>query len=140
LKLITDGAKEHDLPDDYQDWLNSLQPYTITSLRQQIGALLLLSTGGVFFLLVITLSRFLADKNGKLPKWLAALLAITFNLIWMAYDVAFKPLFGDGERTEEPKKEEISWPLRRGSLRRGSLRRGSRILDEEKLSLLSEYE
>lgn len=130
LKLITDGAKEHDLPDDYQDWLNSLQPYKITSPRQQIGALILLSTWGVLFLSIITMSRYLADKDGKLPKWLAALLTITFNLIWMTYDFVFKPLFGDGERTEEPKKEKLTRPLRRGS----------RIVDEEKVSLLSEYE
>ena len=130
LKLITDGAKEHDLPDDYQEWLNSLQPYTITSRRQQLGSLIFLLTWGFFFLLMITASKSLADKNGKLPKWLAIGMTAMFNLIWMTYDLIFKPIFGDGERTEEPKKKEVNWPLRRGS----------RVVDEEKVALLAEYE
>ncbi|CAM1511795.1 Fc.00g093080.m01.CDS01 [Cosmosporella sp. VM-42] len=126
LKLIADGAEEHDLPDDYQRWLNSLQPYTITSWRQQIGAFLLLATWGLFFLVLIILSGMLADENGKLPRWLAVSMAVLFNLTWMTYDAVFKPIFGDGERTQEDEESRHRLPL--------SL--GSPTADEEKQNLL----
>ena len=37
-----------------------------------------------------------------MPLWLAVGMGAVFNLMWMSYDYVFKPLFGDGERTEEP--------------------------------------
>src|SRR6478735_1019140 len=67
LNLIKDGAKEHELPEDYQRWLHSLQPYTITTMRQRIGAFLFLFSSGLFFLIVVTLSKLFADKHGKAP-------------------------------------------------------------------------
>lgn len=128
LKLITDGAEEHDLPDDYQAWLKSLQPYTITHWRQRIGSLFFTFGWGFFFLILIVLSKKLADNNGRLPKWLAISMTVLFNLIWMSYDHIFKPLCGDGERTEDEDKKGNRWPLRHGS----------RVVDEE-VSLLGEY-
>ncbi|KAJ4999866.1 Gamma-glutamyl cyclotransferase gliK [Colletotrichum sp. SAR 10_66] len=70
LKLITDGAAEHELPDDYQAWLATLQPYTVTSCRQQLAQWLLT---GIFFpvmLLFFQLNKWVANKEGKVPLWL----------------------------------------------------------------------
>ena len=41
LKLIKDGAAEHDLPHEYQAWLHSLQPYTVTTTGQKNRKILL---------------------------------------------------------------------------------------------------
>jgi len=99
LKLITDGAAEHDLPGEYQAYLQALQPYTVTSWRQKIGRVLFLGFWAPAFLLGMISGRLLADKEGKTPPWLAATMTVLFNLVWMSYDFFAKPHFGDGERT-----------------------------------------
>lgn len=134
LKLITDGAKEHELPDGYQRWLNSLQPYTITTWRQQIGALLFALSNSGIFLIIIFGSKLFPSKDGKMPRWLAIMMTVLFNIIWMSYDVFYKPTFGDGERTEDGEEKNLdsvwsSWKSEKVSQ-----------VDEEKVGLLSEYE
>ncbi|KAL0938587.1 gliotoxin biosynthesis protein [Colletotrichum truncatum] len=107
LKLITDGAAEHELPDDYQRWLNSLQPYTVTTWGQRVAQFLLTLVFLPFLLFFLFLSKILAGKDGKLPLWLAVSMGVLFNVIWMAYDYVLKPVFGDGERTEEDKEDVL---------------------------------
>ncbi|KAM5347873.1 hypothetical protein ACJ41O_007697 [Fusarium nematophilum] len=136
LNLIRDGAQEHDLPDGYQRWLYSLQPYTITSWRQRIGAVLLLLLSAVIFLTVMSLSKILADKDGKIPRWLAITVTVLFNVTWMTYDSVFKPVFGDGERTEDPGDGKGH---RRTRSLSAMLKRYPHV-DEEKVVLLSEFE
>ncbi|KAF4951005.1 hypothetical protein FSARC_13043 [Fusarium sarcochroum] len=136
LNIIKDGAKEHELPDGYQRWLHSLQPYTITTWRQKLGAFLLLFSSGFFFLTVMALSKVFADKSGRVPRWLAVTMTVIFSVTWIVYDNFYKPIFGDGERTEE--KDESKTYRRKRSW--------SQMLDhypsadEEKAALLSEID
>ncbi|KAI0185976.1 hypothetical protein EV127DRAFT_463521 [Xylaria flabelliformis] len=99
LKLIRDGAREHALPDDYQAYLASLQSYTMTSVRQQIGRVLFMIAALPLLLLMIGLGRLLADDVGRTPRWLGVATTACMNFLWAVYDGFFKPLFGDGERT-----------------------------------------
>ncbi|KND90030.1 hypothetical protein TOPH_05372 [Tolypocladium ophioglossoides CBS 100239] len=101
LKLLKDGAREHELPESYQKYLASLQPYTITHRRQMIGQVVFLGAWAPLLIFFLTMTNFLADETGKLPRWLAGGVAGMFNLMWMSYDAMFKPVFGDGERTED---------------------------------------
>ncbi|KAI0429279.1 hypothetical protein F5Y09DRAFT_262493 [Xylaria sp. FL1042] len=118
LKLIRDGAREHALPDDYQAYLASLQPYTITRVSQQFGRFLFLVSALPGFLVLIGLSRVLADDVGRVPAWLGVGTNVWMNLLWGVYDVLYKPLFGDGERTmseddEDSDDEKVSRKKRR---------------------------
>jgi hypothetical protein len=106
LKLITDGAAEHNLPRDYQAYLNELRPYVITNTKQQVGKVLIVALWAPIIAIVFILGRIFADKNGRIPKWLAALMGAVFSGVWMTYDLGFKKLFGDGERTQEPENDE----------------------------------
>lgn len=132
LKLITDGAAEHDLPADYQRYLASLQPYTITTRRQAIGQILFLGMVTPVVLFYFAMTRILADKNGRLPNWFGLLMETIFHLMWSMYDRWFKPRFGDGERTVDEdgdgdgKGVGKGWRPLRGRSSRG---------DEEKLNL-----
>jgi hypothetical protein len=99
LKLIRDGAREHALPDEYQAYLARLQPYTITSVWQQVGRVLFVLLMLPFVLPMLVLSRLIADENGRTPRWLGIATTVCFNICWAAYDVFFKSVFGDGERT-----------------------------------------
>ena len=130
LKLIMDGAAEHGLPDEYQEWLAKLQPYTITSRRQTIGQYLFLVLAMPIMGLFLGLSKWLADDRGKVPLWLSLFMETLFHVVWLGYDRVFQPLFGDGERTEDEDEKR----RRRGSRR--MLRSLDAIKDEEKLELM----
>ncbi|KAI4730254.1 hypothetical protein E4T49_01968 [Aureobasidium sp. EXF-10728] len=99
LKLITDGAVECRLPYEYQDYLNDLQPYTITSNKQQMGQFIFLTLWLPFIVLIFSLNGKFADEHGRTPPWLRILSESIFRACWRTYDGFFKPTFGDGERT-----------------------------------------
>ncbi|KAK8139001.1 hypothetical protein PG984_002381 [Apiospora sp. TS-2023a] len=101
LKLITDGAAEHALPDDYQAYLHRLQAYTITRRCQEVGKWLFSLLWLPFFMTVMWFSRLVSDKDGNMPHWMAVTMVVLMNLMWMSYDAVFVKLFGDGERTME---------------------------------------
>ena len=102
LKLITDGAQEHDLPSEYQDYLHGLQPYTITETRQRVGQYVFLSLWGPALVALFTGNRIFADNKGRAPKWFSRYGDALFTVVWTSYDKVFKRLFGDGERTASP--------------------------------------
>jgi hypothetical protein len=108
LKLIKDGAAELGLPFEYQNYLHSMQPYTITTFKQRVGQLVF----SAFWLPVISViflaGKMFADENGILPAWLRAFAAAVFSGCWASYDAFFKPLFGDGERTIEDDGDDVN--------------------------------
>jgi hypothetical protein len=104
LGLLVDGAREHELPEEYQAWLQSLAPYERTSRRQSVGLLLIGILWAPLFLVVFSLSRLVADERGRIPLWLAVISGGIRTGIWSSYDGFFKRIFGDGERTERKKK------------------------------------
>ena len=105
LKLLTDGAAENELPDDYQQWLGALQPYTMTSRRQKIGKAIFGVLVGLLMFIMQTVLKPFAGDDGRLPHWLRVGLTAFFAMEWAAYDHVIKPICGDGERTEEPEEE-----------------------------------
>lgn len=133
LKLLRDGAREHDLPADYQAYLGALQPYTVTTRRQKIGQVLFLGFWMPMLVLAMSASRRLANDKGRAPAWLVSVTTVVFNLIWASYDHVAKPLFGDGERTIP---EGTGVRNRRGSFA-SEWRGKSEVGDEEKRHLLS---
>lgn len=134
LKLITDGAAEHDLPVDYQRWLASLQPYTITTRLQSIGKWLFLAVVAPWMLLYLALGKLVAGEDGRVPAWFGLAAETFFHLTWTTYDRAFKPVFGDGERTVE-EDEDDGRQGKWSRMRRTSLRRADGDV-EEKAGLL----
>lgn len=100
LNLIRTGASEHTLPVPYQAYLSSLPAYTPTSARQRIGKFVFAALAIPLLLPVFALGRLLADDMGRNPRWLGAATTACMNLLWAAYDWGFRPVFGDGERTE----------------------------------------
>jgi hypothetical protein len=100
LTLCRDGAREHHLPDQWQEYLDSLQPYTLTTFRQKLGKGLFLMTVGPLLMTVFTLRNKLSKKrDGRGPKWLNWLVKALFKAVWTSYDFFWRPVFGEGERT-----------------------------------------
>ncbi|KAI9808323.1 MAG: hypothetical protein M1825_004780 [Sarcosagium campestre] len=99
LKLLTDGAEEHDLPEEYQAYLRGLHPYEITKTKQRIGQFVFLAVWAPAIMTVVSLGRLFADTHGRSPRWLVGFSGSTFRALWTSYDRFFKLVFGDGERT-----------------------------------------
>jgi hypothetical protein len=100
LKLITDGAAEHDLPYEYQDFLHQIRTFHITSNKQRLGLFIFLSFWGPLFAAILGGGgRIFLQPDGTYPKWFARFVRVLFSTSWKSYDVFFKPTFGDGERT-----------------------------------------
>lgn len=106
LKLMTDGAAELGLPYEYQEYLHSLRPYTITSFKQKIGQATLLAIWGPIVAIIFALGKMVADEKGREPPWMVALSGAVFKAVWTSYDAVFKGTFGDGERTVSDDDED----------------------------------
>ncbi|KAF2198205.1 hypothetical protein GQ43DRAFT_422963 [Delitschia confertaspora ATCC 74209] len=119
LKLLTDGAAELSLPTEYQDFLLQIHPYTITSPKQKVGALLFLSIWGPLIAFLFALQERFQDDRGRSPLWLANMMGLVFLAVWGSYDWAFKGAFGDGERTIEDGGDEGEGMLQWLGRRRG---------------------
>ncbi|KAJ8122409.1 hypothetical protein ONZ43_g1389 [Nemania bipapillata] len=140
IKLIRDGAREHGLPDDYQAYLSSLSPYTLTQFRQRVGRILFLLAALPSLLLMLGLGRLLADDVGRTPRWLGLATTACMNLLWALYDAVFRPVFGDGERTMPEDEDEEGEEGREGPLSRKRIRNSDiAAAGEEKNRLLSDW-
>ena len=99
LKLLSDGADEHQLPMEYKLYLRQLRPYVATTKGQKIGGAVFMATWFPIFGSLFRLVRLFADKSGRSPAWLSSVLKVVFNSSWVSYDLVLKRIFGDGERT-----------------------------------------
>lgn len=106
LKLITDGAEEHSLPEEYLHYLHNIRPYTITTKRQRLGQASIVAIWAPLILALFGLSKVFADEEGHIPNWLATAMGLIFKMMWANYDMFLKPAFGDGERTMKEKDDE----------------------------------
>ena len=140
LTLIRTGAVENDLPQSYQDYLKTLQPYKMTCFRQKAGRMLMIMSWGMVYIICFRLGKMFSDDAGRMPTWLAVFLTVVSHAAWTSYDVVFKPLFGDGERTEDTGDENCrSMTSTSGRKRRKSavvkrlrrLSRSNNLVDEE---------
>jgi hypothetical protein len=133
LKLITDGGEEHSLPAEYMAYLYNIRPYTITTRKQRLGQMLFLAVWMPIVMAVIGLSRLLSDEDGRVPGWWVAVMTVVFKGVWGSYDVVFKRVFGDGERTvyddkgDDEKRIGMRFGCKRGRVRLGDGNEKTRI-------------
>lgn len=99
LKLITDGATEHALPQEYQDFLNQIRTFHLTTTRQRLGQFVFLAIWAPFLLFALQGSKIFLRPDGTYPKWMAKFIQFIFTSSWASYDKFFKKTFGEGERT-----------------------------------------
>ncbi|KAF2499327.1 hypothetical protein BU16DRAFT_503401 [Lophium mytilinum] len=106
LKLITDGAVERGLPGEYLEYLQGIRTYTITRKRQEVGRAVFLNVWMPILAFMFVLQERFKDEKGRSPRWVVGMFAVVFNGVWRSYDGVFRPVFGDGERTEGEEDEE----------------------------------
>jgi len=99
LKLISDGAAELGLPNEYREYLQAIRPYTITTNKQRLGQFIFLAIWGPIIAFIFSMGRMFQDEDGTLPQWMRELFGAIFKGVWASYDSFFASIFGDGERT-----------------------------------------
>ena len=99
LKLITDGAAELGLPYEYQQYLQAIRPYTITSGKQRIGQFVFSAVWLPIIMFLFMVAQMFLDDKGRSPPWMREFSGAVFRANWASYDDFFRPIFGDGERT-----------------------------------------
>ena len=109
LKLITDGAAEHSLPEEYQDFLGQIRTYQMTTTKQRLGQFIYLSVWAPMLMFIFGASKIFTKPDGTFPSWLAKLIQAIFTASWASYDKFFKKTFGDGERTIGDDEDHKSW-------------------------------
>ena len=108
LKLITDGADEHNLPKEYRHFLGNIRSYQTTTAKQRLGSFVFLATWGPIFAFFFGGARLFLRKDGTYPPWFAVFAQGVFTAVWASYDEFFFKLFGDGERTIGDEKSRDS--------------------------------
>lgn len=106
LKLITDGADEHALPEEYKDYLHQLRSFTVTTQRQRLGRWIFSMIWLPLISAVFGLNKVFGDEHGQAPAWLVAVTGVIFRGMWTSYDGVFFRIFGDGERTNYKDEDE----------------------------------
>ncbi|KAF3912219.1 hypothetical protein ABW21_db0209771 [Orbilia brochopaga] len=97
LTLIMNGAKEHELPTYYQDYLASTGYYHASTWRQKLGTAFVTASLLPLVVFLFAIRNLLSGKDGKPPRWVTRLQQRCFAGIWLVYDLVWKPLYGDGE-------------------------------------------
>jgi len=133
LKLITDGANEHNLPKEYRHFLNNIRTYRATTTKQQLGAFIFLAVWGpIFGFFFGGAARIFLRKDGTYPEWFAKFTVAVFAACWASYDGMFYKLFGDGERTigDELDHEQQSSKSTMGSVSRDLSEKTPLLMEE----------
>lgn len=100
LKLITDGAEEHNLPKEYRYFLSNIRTYRATNTKQQLGGFIFLAVWApIFGFFFGGGAAIFLRKDGTYPEWFKKFSLAVFTACWASYDGMFYKLFGDGERT-----------------------------------------
>ncbi|KAL5480545.1 hypothetical protein ACEPAI_1815 [Sanghuangporus weigelae] len=98
LTLIREGAEEHKLPPSFLAYLESVAPYSATTFRQKLGAVVTVALVAPPFIVVLLLGLAFAHKDGSSPRLINKARGKLMGFIWRVYGRCMLRLFGDGER------------------------------------------
>jgi hypothetical protein len=103
IQLIRGGAEEHEFPDKYQDYLDDLEVYTISSWKTEVGRIIFLMTWLPFIVFIFGLMT-RKNKLGEIPGWVKGLQIMVFSAMWGMHDGWFSKVFGRGDICPEEDK------------------------------------
>jgi hypothetical protein len=101
LNLLRIGAKENNLTQDYQDYLNSLSHFEITTTSKKIGRTLYIISSIYILIFFIFLRKYMTKTGERISKPIARVVILAIKLSHANYNFFFKPLFGSGVNNDE---------------------------------------
>lgn len=96
LNLLLTGAREHGLPSEYINSLQSVATYEASTVGQRVGKSVFAFFWFVPVFVSVLLERRTVDENGNIPAWVNCLVSWCFSAMWWMHNHCFKPVFGDG--------------------------------------------
>lgn len=97
ISLIREGARQHQFPEKYQAFLDSVEYFEISSRKQRQGAFIFLSFWGPIVSWLFALRPMLTRPDGTAPKWLQQFSSIVFAVMWYVHDTVWRKTFGPGD-------------------------------------------
>ncbi|OJD30971.1 gliotoxin biosynthesis protein [Diplodia corticola] len=98
MGLLTDGAADAHLPDDYQQFLQNLPVYEPPrNLMRKIGAYLFLAFWGPVMYLVEKMTMASLRPDGNAPAGTAQVVRFVVYLMWSYHDCIHAPIWGRGD-------------------------------------------
>ncbi|KAF3930905.1 hypothetical protein ABW19_dt0206440 [Dactylella cylindrospora] len=116
LNLLLHGAKEHGLPQEYQQYIAHTGYYEASTLRQKIGSIAVVLAVLPVVAFVFALRNIMSDKDGRAPHWVTMLQQFCFQNIWVVYDLIWRPLYGDGENDRHEVRIQAGTPTEKDAL------------------------
>ncbi|KAK7530981.1 gliotoxin biosynthesis protein GliK [Phyllosticta citribraziliensis] len=98
MNLLTDGASDANLPDDYRQYLQNLPVYQPPrNVMRKIGALLFVAFWGPVMYLVEKMTMASLGPDGNAPAGTAQVVRFVVYLMWAYHDCVHAPIWGRGD-------------------------------------------
>lgn len=97
LKLLRDGAEEHKLPGEYQEWLAGLRAYERVGLGQRVGAVVMVVVWMPAVVAMILAMKMCAGEDGRVPRWLVKFQRGIEAGMWGFYEKGLRVMCGEAE-------------------------------------------
>ncbi|PSN67000.1 hypothetical protein BS50DRAFT_634441 [Corynespora cassiicola Philippines] len=98
MKLLTDGAADAKLPDEYRQYLHSIRKYEPPqNLKCKIGAMLFLAFWHPVMLLVEKMALGSLGPDGNAPAGVGQVVRFVVYLMWAWHDCVHAPIWGRGD-------------------------------------------
>lgn len=82
ITIIREGAREHQFPKPYQEYLDGIEHFELRGHKQKLGASLFLGFWTPVIMYLFGLQRLFGKTNGISPAWLTNLMTFAFTTMW----------------------------------------------------------
>lgn len=97
ITIIREGAKQHNFPQEYLDYLESIEPFVLHSKRQKVGAAIFIAFWMPIILWLFAIRTLLTRPDGTAPRWLTEFANTCFATAWYIHDTVWAQEFGRGD-------------------------------------------
>jgi hypothetical protein len=95
---VTEGAKESQIPPDYQHYLSVIAVYQLpTSAWTKVGAFIFVTLWGPVFQKMEGYTKRTVQEDGNAPSYVIMLVRLVMFVMWGSHDLFFAPVFGRGD-------------------------------------------
>lgn len=105
ITIIREGARQHDFPQEYIDYLDSVEPFVLKGRRQKLGAAIFVGFWMPIITWLFAMRTLLTRPDGTAPKWLTTFGQVVFSTAWYVHDTVWADRFGRGDHNRTKVKD-----------------------------------
>lgn len=107
ITLIREGARQHNFPQEYIDYLDATEPFILRGKKQKLGAAIFIGFWMPIVLWIFAARTALTKPDGSLPLWLESFSETVFAMIWYIHDNFWAKQFGRGDHNRSKDESSI---------------------------------